>query len=285
MTGTFARTRGATTRSGSLRQRRTQPQYTFADALRLQSRVIWALALREIRGKHGKYRIGYLWEIIKTGFGIAVFWGIREIVSPPSFRALPLPLFLLLGFVVWFIFRGTVAMTVEAVITNNPLLTFPHLTPLDLYRSRAVVMWVTEVVTMCLYLGIFHAVGYAFHLYDPVTLGAALTGIFFFALGVGLVLGAFATYLPMLEKIVPMVLRVMFFTSGIFFSPMQMSERFGSFLLWNPVMNYIEAARSSFMHTKVHSIVKTDYVAAVTMSVFAFGLLLERYVRGRRESI
>jgi capsular polysaccharide transport system permease protein len=285
MTGTFARTRGATPHSGSLRPRRTKPRYAFADALRLQGRVVWALALREIRGKHGKYRIGYLWEIIKTGFGIAVFWGIREIVSPPSFRVLPLPLFLLLGFVVWFIFRGTAAMTVEAVITNKALLTFPQITPLDLYCSSAVVMWVTEIVTMCLYLGLFHALGYTVHLYDPATLGAALTGVFFFALGVGLILGAFATYLPVLEKIVPMVLRVMFFTSGIFFSPMQMSGRFGNFLLWNPVMNYIEAARSAFMHTKVHSIVKTDYVAAVTVSVFAFGLLLERHVRGRRESV
>jgi capsular polysaccharide transport system permease protein len=285
MTGNFARTRGATLRSGSRRPRRTKPHYAFADALRLQSRVIWALALREIRGKHGKYRIGYLWEIIKTGFGIAVFWGIREVMSPPSFRALPLPLFLLLGFTIWFIFSGTVAMTVEAVITNKALLTFPQITPLDLYSSSAVVMWVTELVTMGLYLGLFHAMGYAVHLYDPVTLGTALTGAFFFAFGVGLVLGAFAAYVPVIEKLVPMALRVLFFTSGVIFSPMQLSGKYSGILLWNPVMNYIEAARSAFMHTKVHSIVKTDYTTAVTVSVFAVGLLLERHVRGRTESV
>jgi capsular polysaccharide transport system permease protein len=285
MTGNFAHTHGAAPRAGSRRQRRARPGYAFTDALRLQGRVIRALALREIRGKHGKYRIGYLWELIKTGFGIAVFWGIREIMSPPSFRVLPLPVFLLLGFIVWFIFQGTVSMTVEAVITNKALLTFPQITPLDLYCSSAAVMWVTELVTMGLYLGLFHAAGYAVRLYDPATLGAALTGIFFFAFGVGLVLGAFAAYVPVIEKLVPMALRVLFFTSGVIFSPMQLSGKYSGILLWNPVMNYIEAARSAFTHTEVHSIVKTDYVAAVTVSVFAIGLLLERHVRGRTESI
>jgi capsular polysaccharide transport system permease protein len=256
----------------------------FADALRLQGRVIWALMLREIRGKHGKHRIGYLWEVVKTGFGIAVFWGVREIMSPPALLVLPLPLFLLLGFVVWFIFRGIVSMTMEAVITNKALLTFPQITPLDLYFSSAAVMWVTEVATLGLYLLLIHSLDYSFRLHDPLTLGAALGGIFFFAFGVGLILGAFASYLPVLEKIVPMVLRVLFFTSGVFFSPLQLSGRFGSFLLWNPVMNFIEAARSSFTLAAVHPLVKTDYVAAVTLSVFSLGLLLERYVRRRVES-
>jgi capsular polysaccharide transport system permease protein len=87
-----------------------------------------------------------------------------------------------------------------------------------------------------------------------------------------------------IEKFVPMVLRILFFTSGIFFSPTQLSGGFGSFLLWNPIVNFIEAARSSFTLAAVHPIVKTDYVAAVTLSIFSLGLLLERHVRKRVES-
>jgi ABC-type polysaccharide/polyol phosphate export permease len=54
---------------------------------------------------------------------------------------MPLLLFLLCGFTIWFIFSGIVSMTIEAVVTNKSLLTFPLITPLDLYCGSAVVMW------------------------------------------------------------------------------------------------------------------------------------------------
>jgi capsular polysaccharide transport system permease protein len=257
----------------------------FADCLRVQGRVIWALALREIRGKHGRYRIGYLWEIIKTGFMVSVFMVLRTWIAPPAFHSIPLPLFLLLGFVVWFIFRGIVAMTVEAVVTNKSLLTFPLITPLDLYCSSSIVMWVTEVVVMCLYLAILHFLGYSFRLYDPITMGVSLVGIFLFAFGIGLILGSIAIYIPALEKIVPMGLRVLFFISGVFFSPLHLSGRFGSVVMWNPVTNYIEAFRGAFQYTSANSIIKTEYVAAVTICALFIGMLLERYVRRKREEV
>ncbi|MDR1660042.1 MAG: ABC transporter permease [Desulfovibrio sp.] len=258
---------------------------TFTDALRLQGRVIWALALREIRGKHGKYRIGYLWELIKTGFGISVFVMIRTWIAPPTFHSLPLPLFLLLGFVMWFIFSGIVSMTMEAVITNKSLLTFPQITALDLYFSSAMVTWVTEIVVMALYAGILLAFDYSFQLYAPLTMAAALGGVFAFSFGIGLVLGAIAIYVPATEKVVPMVMRVLFFTSGVFFSPQQLAGRFSSAIMWNPLTNYIETLRSAFQHISVNPIIKTEYVAWVSLSVLSLGLLLERYVRGKQETI
>jgi capsular polysaccharide transport system permease protein len=257
----------------------------FSGALRVQGRVIWALALREIRGKHGKYRIGYLWELIKTGFGVAVFMLIRTLLAPPSFHALPLPVFLLLGFVIWFIFSGIVSMVVEAVITNKSLLTFPQITALDLYCSSAVVMWITELAVMVLYLGVFSAYGLSFRIRDPLTLGATLAGIFPFSLGVGLILGSVAVYVPATEKVVPMVLRVLFFTSGVFFSPTQFAGRFASAVMWNPLTNFIEASRSAFQHSAPHWMVKTQYLAVVTLVVFALGLLLERPARKKVEGI
>jgi capsular polysaccharide transport system permease protein len=257
----------------------------FADGLRVQGRVIWALALREIRGKHGKYRIGYLWELIKTGFGVGVFMAIRVWLAPPTFHSMPLLLFLLFGFTIWFIFSGIVSMTIEAVVTNKSLLTFPLITPLDLYCGSAVVMWMTEVLVMGLYLAGLHFFGYSFRLYDPVTMGLTLAGIFPLSFGVGLILGSLAVYVPVLEKLVPMIMRILFFISGVFFSPMQLSGRFSNVIMWNPLTNYIEALRGAFQSTSMPFTIKTDYVAAVTFSVLFLGMLLERYVRRKQEEV
>jgi capsular polysaccharide transport system permease protein len=90
---------------------------------------------------------------------------------------------------------------------------------------------------------------------------------------------------PTTEKVVPMALRVMFFTSGVFFSPQQLAGRFCNAVMWNPITNYIETLRSAFQHISVNSMIKTEYVAWVSLSVLFLGMLLERYVRRKQEAV
>ena len=254
---------------------------SVSQALSLQGRVIWALALREIHGKHGKSRLGYLWQVIKTGFGVAVFWWIRSAAGAPA-HAIPLPLFLLMGFIPWFIFAETVKVTTEAVRTNKALLTFAQVTPLDLFASSALVVWVTEVVVMGFYLVLIGQMGYAYRLLDPIHFSLALLAVGFFSLGVGLILTALTIYLPVVEKLVPMALRILFFTSGVFFEPTKMGK-YSDFIMWNPVTNIIELMRGGFIHPAPASYIKTVYLLWVTLSVLAVGLLLERYIRPKHE--
>ena len=47
----------------------------------VQGRVIMALILREVHTLYGSSRLGYLWAVIQTMFGIGIFWGIREIAG------------------------------------------------------------------------------------------------------------------------------------------------------------------------------------------------------------
>ena len=44
----------------------------------VQGRVIMALILREVHTLYGSSRLGYLWAVIQTMFGIGIFWGIRR---------------------------------------------------------------------------------------------------------------------------------------------------------------------------------------------------------------
>lgn len=50
----------------------------------VQGRVIMALILREVYTLYGSSRLGYLWAVIQTMFGIGIFWGIREIAGAPG---------------------------------------------------------------------------------------------------------------------------------------------------------------------------------------------------------
>ena len=257
---------------------------SFTRALRVQGRTLWALSLREMHGLHGKSKLGYLWQVIKTGFGLATFWLIRELTGAQAPHGIALPIFLLMGFTTWFIFADTVSRSMEAVRTNLALLTFPQITQLDLFLGSAIVTWCTETLIMLLYLLLFYLMGYQFRLLDPVTFLSTLliTGIF--GLGTGLTLASLAVLFPVIEKLVPMVLRVMFFTSGVFFSATQFVSRVGDALLLNPVLNFIELMRGSFIAYSPSLELRQGVFYFLAFVMLALGILLERRMRSRTHS-
>ncbi len=173
-------------------------------------------------------------------------------------------------------------MTMEAVRTNKSLLTFPQIFTLDLYVSSLLVVWVTEVVVLGIYVLILTLAGYQFQLYAPMILWAALAGIGFFAFAVGLVLSIAALFFPVVENLVRMAMRVLFFTSGVFFSPTQLAGRFGDIVMWNPILNFIELGRSAFITRMPAAHIKIFYITCLTVGLLALGLLLERHVRSRQ---
>lgn len=257
---------------------------TFSSAIDMQGRVLWALCLREIHGKHGRFRIGYLWQLIKTGFSVGVFWWIREMghFHPP--QGLSMPIFLLMGFVPWFIFADTLNMTMEAVRTNRALLTFPQITPLDLHLSSAIVAAGTEIVVLALFMAGVALAGYTHTIHNFFIFQFSLVGVALLGFGSGLVFATLNHYLPVIEKLVPMVLRVMFFMSGVFFSPSQMAAVYGDAIMWIPVANFIELLRGVFISPYPPHSVKVAYVISLTVVLLVLGLLLERHVRPLQEA-
>ena len=90
-----------------------------ASGLTVQGRVIAALILREVHTLYGNTRLGYLWAIIQTAFGIGVFWGIRTILGAHAPHGMSMIVFLLCGFIPWNIFSHTVSRCMSAVFRNG----------------------------------------------------------------------------------------------------------------------------------------------------------------------
>ena len=258
---------------------------SFSDAFSLQGRVLWALCLREIHGRHGRFRIGYLWQLIRAVFGIGVFWWVREMGNFHPPQGMATPVFLLLGFVPWFIFSEGMSMVMEAVRTNKALLTFPQVTPLDLCLGSWIVAAATQIVVLAVFLAGIAIVGYDIRIHDFPLFIAAISGITLLTLGLGLFLAALNLYLPLVENIVPMVMRIMFLITGVFFSPVQMASLYGDAIMWLPTANYIEMLRGSFSGTGIPDLVKVEYTVAVTVISLVLGLLLERHVRPKHEVV
>ena len=133
---------------------------TTAPALDTQARVILALALREVHTLYGGKSLGYLWAIIQTAFGVAVFWAIRHFAHAAAPHGMTVLTYLVAGFGVWNIITQTLSKCMAAIDGNRALLTFPQVTPLDIMLARCLVVTATQVISMAIILGCGIVFGY-----------------------------------------------------------------------------------------------------------------------------
>ena len=253
----------------------------MASALTVQCRVVSALILREVHTLYGNTRLGYLWAVIQTAFGIGVFWGIRAIMGAHAPHGMGMAVFLLCGFIPWYIFSDTLTRCMTAVRANQAMLTFPQVTELDLALARAVVVWGTQLVSALVSLLLAAALGQPVALREPSSLAATLAAAPCLGMGVGLVCSSLARFWPTLDKLVPMLMRILFFASGIFFSVNGFPSRIAHVLLLNPIMQIIEWQRRAFAASSEAPLYDVRYIVAWCAATLCLGLLLECRARGR----
>lgn len=259
----------------------TAPDMPVSSALAVQGRVITALILRETHTLYGDTRLGYLWAVIQTAFGIGVFWGFREMLGSRAPHGMGTGVFLLCGFIPWRMFSDTLSRCMKAVDANQALLTFPQVTALDLMIGRLIVVWGTQLLSGAILLSVVAAFGQSVELRDPRSLAATLFFAPLLGMGMGLVLSALARFWPTLDKLTPMCLRIVFFASGVFFYVSELPARLSNVILLNPVAQIIEWQRHGFSVSSAASAHSFWYIAAWCALSLCIGLLLERHARGR----
>ncbi len=254
---------------------------TVSSGLTVQCRVIGALILREVHTLYGNTSLGYVWAIIQTAFQIAIFWIFRAFMGAHAPHGMSMAVFLLCGFIPWYMFSDILSRCMKAVSANQALLTFPQVTELDLMLARTVVVWGTQLVCGGIILSIALAMGESADLRHPETLAATIFFAPLLGLGTGLVLASLARFWSTLERLVPILMRFLFFASGLFFQVSELPARYASPLMWNPVAQIIEWQRYGVSASSAAPLHNVSYIAVWCVLPLCLGFLLERYARGR----
>lgn len=273
--------------SGAMSMQASKLSETLSElrhGLIVQGRVIGALVLREIHTINGNSRLGYLWVLIQSVFGVVVFWGIRYFMGAGQApHGMNMALFLVTGLGFWNIFSNGISRCMSAVEGNRALLTFPQVTELDVMIARVIVISATQILTMAVII-----VAALVSMNEPMMLGSValllslLIAVPMLSLGFGMILTSLAVFLPALNKIVPMIMRILFFVSGVFFSVSVFSQSVAEILMLNPMLHAIELMRMSLHEPYAVTGVSPTYVLASAIVTCAIGGFLERYVRTRR---
>uniref|UniRef100_A0A7V5XHQ2 Transport permease protein n=1 Tax=Thermodesulfobacterium geofontis TaxID=1295609 RepID=A0A7V5XHQ2_9BACT len=243
--------------------------------------VVFAIFLRELKTRFGKYRLGYLWALIEPFLHIAVFVGIRGIVAG-TLRGgagkiiyhVDYPLFLAAGLLPFFMFRHIVIQVMNSVEANRRLFAYQPVKPIDAMISRWILEGVIFVFLWVIVFSILHFIGFKTEIKDPLGLIFLYILFYIFSFGIGIIFCIVFNIYEEMRNIIPPVMLLLFFLSAIFYSINMIPRKFQIFLLWNPVLHFIELSRARLFPLYRADMCSLEFIMVCTVISLFLGLSL-----------
>lgn len=211
-------------------------------------RVVHALMLREARTRFGHQRLGYLWALAEPLMYLIGLWAFYELVG----RRLPvhasMPAFLLTGIFPFMAFRSSAVRGATAVKSNLPLLVHPMVQPFSIVTSRVILELVTYMVVALLFifvLWIYFGEPLSSWTDEPLNLLVALSSLICLTFGFAVFNSSVAQVIGWWPEVIKAFGRVLFFTSGVFYTMDALPPKARTAILLNPMSHVIEWIRSA----------------------------------------
>lgn len=256
---------------------------SFAAALVARGRAIHAILLREIRTRHARSRLGYVWALLEPIGHLATLGSVFFLLNhgpPPVGESLFL--FYVTGLLPYLAFSHTTQAVSSARDDAGGLHHLPAVGPLDMAAARAELQLVTEIVVAALVLsGVALAMGVDAMPHSLPTTLAGLLCLWLMGCGMGLVGLVASDRMPAWDQFWNAVVRLLYFASGIYYSPLVMPAPVIEALEWNPILQGIEWVRSGFFAGYDPPWLDRGYALGFAIALFVLGLSLERATRHR----
>jgi capsular polysaccharide transport system permease protein len=246
-------------------------------SIRAQRSVIFALFLREMNRKYANSRIGFALAFVDPIIHISIMSAFRYFIRGHTTRhGIPLLLFVLTGYLVWWAFRQTATEISSALQQNKQMMMMPQVNFLDVLAARAMVSVFTLVcVAAVLSVGIS-----TFSPYPPpkepvLVIYCVVMGIWM-GIPFGIIMGVSLRFFPILSYVYGVTFRIGMYCSGAMFMADELPRWLHPYLAWNPIFHVCELIRTAWIPNYTSPIANPYYpVICAFMASFA-ALLLER---------
>jgi len=247
---------------------------TFSEALIERKAVIWALFNREITTRLGDSYFSYTWLIVEPLFFIGMFASMFYFLGRNT-GEMPILLFLLTGIVPFFYFRKTIQSCANVISSNKSLLSYRQVKIIDAVMARVILESTISIMTAIICSLIIIYLDQGSRVYFPLQIILAVSMLAILSLGIGLILAILSYYYIDLNKFTGVVFRVMFFTSGVFFSLSDFPKQIAYYISFNPALQAIEFIRASFhQQTTLSPYLSLYYLESFSIISLALGLAM-----------
>lgn len=245
--------------------------------------VLFALLLREIRGRFGAKRFGAFWLFFEPVAQIALMMAVFSLRGRTVSYGVEFPIFLLTGMVPFFAMRSIVYKVMEAVNANRALFSYKQIKPIDTMVARAVI---EVMIHAGVYVILLFVLGFWLRIdiihYQPLTwLAAMLVGIVF-SFALGMIFCMLTEVVPELKTVVRMTFFPLYLLSGVLFPVQSLPPEVLDLLLWNPYLHIINELRSSVFeyYPPIQGVNLTfPFICSIALLLVAFGLYRARRLK------
>ena len=258
-----------------------RPRGMFA-ALGTRGRIIHAIMLREMRTRFGRTSLGYAWalaEPISHLLTLGTVFSLLNHAPPPIGDSLFL--FYLTGLLPYLMFSHVSNEVTGSLAANGAVLQLPIVRRTDVMVARATLHLSTETVVGIIVFGTAALLGERGMPADPLGALAAILSLWGLAVGVGAVNMLVTEMFPSWDTFYQAIVRVMYFASGIYYSPVAMPGEIRDILAWNPVLQGIEWFRSGFFGSYEPHWLDRGYLLECAFGALLVGFAGERALRRR----
>lgn len=236
--------------------------------------VIRALLQREVATRFGKYKLGFLWMLLEPLISTIMLGLIIGGIVGRSVSEIPYVFFLLNGRILLQLFTGCLNAGVMTISSNQGLLVYKTVRPLDSFLSRFIFQFLTTSFSFVLFCCISMWLGVSLSLYHLHVLLVAGLLTWIFGCGVGLIFGVAAAYTKEVEKIVMIIQSPLLFISSVFIPITSLPEYAQKVLLHNPLVHTIELSRQAIFPYYHPGNTNLLYPFCVAITTLAIGLIV-----------
>jgi capsular polysaccharide transport system permease protein len=243
--------------------------------LRLASRTLFALLMREIISRYGRTNISFLWLIVEPlilCIGVMIVWTFIHHNS----HGVPLITFIVSGYMPLTLWRHISSHAVTCIRQNTPLFYHPSVRPLDVLFACTILEFLGTSMALLAVLTTLRFCG----LIDPIArLDLALAGWLFMAwlsFSIGMLMCALAERFDFVEKLVSPFQYLMLPISGCFFMVGWLPTWTQTLALYVPTVHCYEMFRAGLLGESVETHFSFAFLATVCTVATAGGLTLLR---------
>lgn len=250
----------------------------FLTGVRVQSRVLGALVMREMITRYGRENVGFLWLILEPMIltvGVMAMWTLMDHQS----HGLGIIAFVLSGYMPLTLWRHMSSQLVSCLRQNLPLMYHRQIRLADALIARALLEVGGTTIALII---VYTATRFAGFMEPYADLGLIMGGWFFmawFAFGVGLILAALSEFFEFVEKLISPLQYLTLPISGMFFMVSWLPSEAQKLALYVPLVHCFEMFRAGTFGDTIVAHYDVPYLFACCLITNAVGFYLIEQVR------
>lgn len=232
---------------------------------------IWKIAQVDFKKRYYNDRLGILWAFMNPVIRLLVYYYAFTVFMNKVTADIPnYGLFIFTALIFWIEFTQILRKGTKLLINKRYLIENIKMSIIDLYTSLALASFFGFLFNLIAYLFIAIIFGVKFN-FQILYLFVIITTLYLLSIGISMIFSVIHIYAKDINHLIDIIILIGFWTSGVFFSPQIIIEKFPILYYLNPFLGLFTNARSILVYNSDIDIVILNINLIFSLFVYICG--------------